>query len=196
MPAERSGSASDERGEATPVSEFRLRQATLEDLGDIMRLEESGFHPGSRESREVFLERIEVFPSGALIALRGDRVIGCSFSEIWQHRDACEVRDFSLGHSIQQHHDPAGNELYVSSMTVDPACRGTGIGERFFTNGIDYVTERFPTITSVLLLVNEEWRSALKIYRKAGFEEVAVLPDFFAAEGRAASRGLVMRKVL
>jgi ribosomal protein S18 acetylase RimI-like enzyme len=74
-------------------------------------------------------------------------------------------------------------------MTIDPACRGSGIGARFFMDGIGHVTACFPAIAAALLLVNTEWRSALEIYRKAGFSEVPVLADFFAAEGGPAAPG-------
>lgn len=106
-----------------------FREARLADLDRIMALEQAGFAPGNREARAVYARRIEVFAAGSLLACIGPQVVGCLFSEIWRTTDVPEAAHFALGHDILDRHDPqAGTELYVTSMTVDPARRGQRLG--------------------------------------------------------------------
>jgi ribosomal protein S18 acetylase RimI-like enzyme len=160
-----------------------------------MTLEAAGFAPGNRELRQVYAQRITAFPEGSLMACLGPQCIGCLFSEIWRAVPKPGPEHFRLGHGILERHDPAqGTELYISSMTIDPAFRGLGLGMPLFAGCIDRLAKAFPQLTSTLLLVNASWSRAIGIYRAAGFREIARFKEFFHPSGNRCEDGLVMRR--
>jgi [ribosomal protein S18]-alanine N-acetyltransferase len=173
-----------------------LKAATLDDLDLIVQLEQKGFEPAIREDEAVYAKRIEVFPEGALLGYVGSACVGCFFSEIWQEQTLVAPENFALGHDIADRHDPAmGTSLYVSSITVDPAYRGNGLGAGLFRACIDHVRQCFPRIDAVHLLVSESWANARAIYRKSGFVEIGRLAGFFDGCGGIGD-GIVMRRTL
>jgi ribosomal-protein-alanine N-acetyltransferase len=161
-----------------------------------MRLEAAGFAPGIREDRDVYAQRIAVFPEGSLIAEADGRPAGCIFCEIRTARTQWAASDFQLGHDIAARHDPSGSVLYVASMTLDPSLRGQGLGGSFFNGAIDHIMRRFPLIDSSILLVNATWTAAREIYSRSGFDEVLTLQGFFTPRDAAPEDGIVMRKRL
>ena len=172
-----------------------LTEASLQDIDQIMEMEVNGFSAGNRELREVYEARITTFPQGSLIAHLGTECVGCVFSEIWQEHSTPIAEHFTIGHDIFDRHDPVlGTELYITSMTINPAFRGKGLGSQLFLGGINHVATAFPQLTSALLLVNETWAHARKIYAAAGFTEVALFKHFFNPFGTTYEDGIVMRR--
>ena len=97
-----------------------FRRANLLDIDLIMKIEDESFTPGVTESRDVFLERIEVFPQGFLImditgCLNG---LGYISSEIWLIDNELDSNFFTLGHSIKDIHSYTGNMLYLSLIHI------------------------------------------------------------------------------
>ena len=179
------------------MNRLRLIEATPHDLDDIMRLETEGFAPGNREERAVYERRIAVFPEGSLMGEYDGKTVGCIFSEIWRAQESLIPGDFKLGHDIAQRHDPLyGAELYITSMTIDPAYRGQQLGFDLFNGCIEYVLARFPRVESALLLVNETWTQAHEIYKQSGFHEIMRLSQFFSPYPGVYEDGIVMRKRL
>lgn len=175
------------------MTHFSLRSATTADLDAIMDMEAAGFASGDRESRELYAERIECFADGALMATRGEGVVGCLFAEIWSDAQLA-AEHFVLGHDIRSRHAPQGSVLYVASMTIAPVFRGLGFGAQLFEGGIAHIEAAHPQLCSVLLLVNETWVSARAIYSAAGFAERARLPGFFRPDARSRQDGIVMSR--
>ena len=160
-----------------------------------MDMEVQGFAPGNRERKEVYEQRIETFPQGSLMAYVGSDCVGCFFSEIWHFTPVPTAEHFALGRDIRQRHDSIyGTELYVTSMTVAPPFRGCGLGEQIFSGGISHVARRYPQIATALLLVNEAWHHARKIYTAAGFKEITTLKHFFSPEESVHEDGIAMRR--
>lgn len=179
------------------MESLTLREATPDDLDRIMELEAKGFAPGNREMRAVYERRIEAFPQGALMACLGAQSIGCVFSEIWCATPVPVAEHFALGHDILDRHDPVrGTELYIASMTIDPAFRGRGLAMPCFAGSIAHVAQAFPVLTSVVLLVNETWHGARRLYVAAGFREVARFDGFFRPSGSHGEDGIVMRRCI
>ena len=163
------------------------------DLERIMAMETAGFAAEHRESRAVYAQRIDAFADGALIAELGENVVGCFFSEIWKGSDDLRAEHFRLGHAIGERHDAAhGDELYITSLTLDPDWRGRGLGTALFAGGIAHVARARPQLRSALLLVNARWQRARRIYLAQGFVEIARFPAFFAA----GEDGIVMRRAI
>lgn len=172
-----------------------LIEATFDDLPRIMAMEAQGFVDGLREGVEVYARRIAVFPTGALLAYRGDEPVGCVFCEIWRPASAWQAEHFALGHDIEARHDPvAGTELYISSMTVAPTCRGEGLGAWLLRGCLAQVRAACPQLRTALLLVNEHWTQARRIYAAEGFVTEGRLEGFFQPAEGPAQAGLVMRR--
>lgn len=177
------------------MKSLALVPATTADLDKIMDLEAKGFSDHLQEAREVYARRIATFPQGSLMAYKNETCVGCLFSEIWNYHPAPSVDYFELNHSIDNRHDRDGNEIYISSMTINPDCRGQGIGRELFTDSLNYFANNFPQIKSAILLVNEHWTSAKTIYELSGFKHLMTLDNFFGVETEKAN-GIVMRKFL
>jgi len=176
------------------MESLAFAEASLQDLDRIMDMEAKGFARGNTELREAYEARIKTFPPGSLMAYLGETCVGCIFSEIWRESAIPRVEHFTLGHDIRDRHDPVhGTVLYITSMTIDPAFRGRGLGEPLFLGGINRVATAFPRLTSALLLVNETWVPARNIYEAAGFKEVVRFSRFFNPHGAAPADGIVMR---
>ena len=174
-----------------------LHPASPRDLDQIMALEAAGFDPGHREARATYERRIAAFPEGSLLAYLGEACIGCVFTEIWPASSVPPAEHFALGHDILERHDPQhGSELYLSSMTIAPAFRGRGLGMPLFAGCLERLAGAFPQLASVLLLVNETWHGARRIYRAAGFVEIARFPGFFTPAAAPRQGALVMRRKL
>jgi ribosomal protein S18 acetylase RimI-like enzyme len=171
-------------------SEGRLRRATRADLPRILALERSGFDVAHHEDESVYALRIDVFPQGAWMVERHGQGVGCLFTEVWKPQALPTASRFALGHDIRTHHDARdGTELYISSMTLDPSCRGLGLGRAVLSAVMRQMARESPSLRSAILLVNERWLAARRIYDSLGFVRIASLPAFFGD-----GDGIVMRR--
>ena len=174
-----------------------LRQAGLDDLDRIMTLEAAGFAAGNRESRRTYAERISAFPGGSLLACLGEQTVGCAFTEIWPATPLPPADHFNLGHDIRERHDPRhGTELYISSMTLAPEYRGRGLGATLLNRLLGRLAADHPGLTTALLLVNETWTGARRLYAAAGFAEIGRLGAFFVPEPDRREDGILMRRTI
>jgi ribosomal-protein-alanine N-acetyltransferase len=175
-----------------------FRQATSQDIANILFIERESFAAGIKESKSVFLERLITFPAGfILLEVDGcSKPVGYICSELWQYQQTVNEEQLALGHSIKNTHQPQGSELYISSMGVLPAFRGHGYGKLLLQELITNIKSRYPWVISVLLIVAEQWQVAQAIYGKLGFEQVAVIPAFFKQVGRSTIDGIIMRKII
>ncbi|AQS59191.1 GNAT family N-acetyltransferase [Desulforamulus ferrireducens] len=173
-----------------------FRQATINDIDSIITIEEQSFAAGIKEAREVFLERIRVFPAGFLLleTKESDSPIGYICSELWPGEHELQLNNLTLGHSIQKVHHPQGQKLYISSMGVLPEFRGRGYGELLLNQLIAVITRDYPQVKSVVLIVSENWLAARKTYQKLGFQEIGLIPAFFQPVDTPSEQGIIMRK--
>jgi len=170
--------------------DFTLRRATLDDLDAVMALETAGFPAGIVEQRAVFARRIAVFPEGFLLALdEAATPWGYFCAEIWSQQGS-----FDLGHDIEATLDRGGDTLYIASMTVAPEARGSGRGRALFQRALHVLQAEFPAVRKALLIVNEHWTGARRLYGDAGFVEEVRLPEFFRPEGGPVGAAVVMKK--
>lgn len=177
--------------------DFLLRTARPADLDAVMALEEAGFPPGIVEEREAFAHRIAAFPEGFLLA--GDpatAVWGYLCAEIWSAWNSNDRDRFELGHDIDAYLDRQGDTLYLASMTIAPSFRGTGRGRDLFRAGLVELTEGFPALNQAVLIVNEHWVGARRIYEGEGFVETGRLEGFFQPVGGPGGDALVLEKRL
>lgn len=186
-----------------PVS---IRKAEAKDIGAIMKIEHLSFHPEVIESQKVFEDRIEAFADGFLIAeIENDdgniEIAGYISSELWKYSEDIPFSNFTLNHSVYNTHCDDGEELYISSVAVNPAVRGGKIGKRLFTELLENVSKKYD-LKSAILLVNSDWQNAYQMYQKEGFTTVSKISEFFPVLEKSDSGedpsgvGIIMRKAL
>lgn len=185
---------------------YTLRDATLNDIDDIMNIEYFSFSEGIREDEEVFRKRVEVFPKGFILLVdETGSAKGYFASEIWDlpafaqsasESSGVDASLFTLNHDISDHHTVSGNTLYISSFALLPECRGSGMGDKFFNEAVARIRSAFPGLTQSVLIVNESWVRARAIYKKRGYEECGTIPLFFKPEGDAPQSAIIMTGAL
>jgi len=156
-----------------------LRQADADDLDAIMALETAGFEPGIVEDTAVFAHRLAAFPQGFLLADVDGTSCGYFCSEIWRDWSPEDHGRFDLGHDVSHWLDTSGQAIYIASMTISPEFRGGGLGHALLRGGLREMAQRFPALTEAVLIVNEHWQAARRIYEQAGFVETGRLSAFF-----------------
>jgi ribosomal protein S18 acetylase RimI-like enzyme len=174
-----------------------LRQAVRADLPEIMRLERAGFASAIQETEAAFGARLDAFAAGCWVLGDADhRLYGYLCAELWPYSDAVPASRFARNHSAHQAHHRAGEELYVSSMVVDPATRGTGWGRRLFCQSLAAMQARFTQVRSTILIVHPEWHAARQIYGSEGFQEIGSVPGYFALGQEQFAPALIMRRAV
>ncbi len=171
-----------------------VERAGLGDIDAIMALEELGFAEGTRERRDVFLDRLRVFPEGFFLARVDENPHGAAAYLCAWLRDSAEPLDakaFALDVPLSGKHVPDGDEIYLASLVVDPVVRGRGVARTLIETAIERLSADRPRIRGALLLVNEAWENAARLYAVMGFSEVGVLPGFFDGS----SDGILMRRL-
>lgn len=175
---------------------FQLRRAVTADMAEIMRLERAGFAESIQETEETFAERLSAAPEGCwVLAGEAGRLYGYLCAEFWPLQDAFDAHRFARNHAAAGAHLAEGEEVYISSMVVDPATRGTGWGRRLFRDALDEMFASHPRLRSAILIVNPEWAVARRIYRAEGFAEIGHIEGYFAAgSGEPRLPAIVMRR--
>lgn len=180
------------------IDKITYRNANIDDINSIMKIEHSSFNEVICEEKDVFIERIKTFPDGFRVMEYKGEIIGYICSEIWDRIDNFSKEHFTLGHSIKERHRTHGREIYISSMGLNPVYRSLGLGNTMFSEFVKYITGKLENIESIVLLVSEKWTKARKIYMSNGFKEIYKLEGFFHydLEKLYCEDGIIMRKDL
>lgn len=162
------------------AEKIEIVRAKKSDIDAIMEIENNSFESAIRESKEVFLSRIEVFQKGFLLLKVNGVTAGYFSSELWAKAPESESDFASLfvGHSIKKTHRDDGKSLYVSSFAILPSFRGKGLAHSFFCESLSLIKSDVGFL-SAFLVVNPKWQSAQKIYQKEGFSKKRILKRFF-----------------
>ena len=171
-----------------------LRQACPQDLAEIMRLEHAGFAAAIQETGEAFAERLAAAPDGCWVLQGPHQLLGYLCAEFWPFEAQFDPARFARNHGAAGAHVLAGEEVYVSSMVLDPVLRGTGWGRRLFREALSAMFTRHPQLCSTILIVHPEWQAARRIYQAEGFTEIGSLPGYFAAGEGLSLPAIVMRR--
>jgi len=163
-----------------------IRFAIPSDIDSIMVIEDEAHPEGIRETREIFQERIEHYPEGFLVTVKGGKVVGYICSELWEV-DKIVPGLFALNKSIRSRHTFTGNTHYISSMAILKRAQSLGLGRSMFRALLDAVP-----VTKRVLIVDLNKTRAHRIYIDAGFEPLFAIRDFFTPVGQAPYFGLVM----
>ncbi len=183
---------------------MKIRRAEFSDIDSVMKIEKKSFPFLIREERRVFLQRLEVFPQG-FIVLESENLSGaenggggiCGYlcSELWRQFPSSD-EFFSVGHDISLAHCNDGSALYISSFAVLPEFRGAGNGGAFFRMALDSIEKERKNLSEEILIVNENWSAARRIYSKNGFMPCFEIKGAFCTNLFHWENGIVMKKVL
>ena len=174
----------------TDALNMKIRNAVIEDIDEIMRLEQEAFIEEIQEERKVFLERIKVFPEGFFILEdETGNISGYFSSELWNSYPESE-ESFKLGHSASSSHKKTGTVLYISSIALGNSLRGKGMGTVFLEKCVEKIKETNNQLKGTVLIVNEKWEKARHIYKKFGYSEYKTLEMFFPD-----GNGILMKKM-
>jgi ribosomal protein S18 acetylase RimI-like enzyme len=113
----------------SPAPKVSWRKLGIEDLPSLIRIADV-IHPGLPESREVFAERINVFPAGCLALVE----------EKWDGNQSYKLCGYAISHPIRRNHPPALNSLigaispdadqyYIHDIAILPEYRGYGLAQ-------------------------------------------------------------------
>lgn len=156
---------------------MQIRKAVPSDIDGIMKIETVSFAKEIQESKNIFLERIKSCTNCFLVFENQNEIFGYISAERWNEIPK-DKNSYALGHSVKSHCQK-GDFLYISSFAILPNQRGTGLGNEFFKKAINYLLLENTDIKKIVLLVNENWKSAIRIYKKNGFEKILVFDNFF-----------------
>lgn len=128
-----------------------------------------------------------------------DKIIGAAGDASHQNeREAARNerllrKRFALGHNLLHTHKTNGSVLYISSLALLKEYRGKGLGEKFFVNSVAALCASLGSVKKIVLLVNSEWKSALRIYEKWGFVTILALKEFFPTlQKKVCADGIIM----
>lgn len=149
-------------------------------MDGIMLVERQAFIPQIQESRAVFEQRLSAYPAGFFVLEdeAAKSIAGYFSSELWNEIPK-DNKAFSLGHSAAKAHVASGTVMYISSVALLDAYRGKGLGEQLFVVPVAQIMKENAAIKESVLIVNEVWKGAHHIYKKAGFTEYGEIENFF-----------------
>lgn len=185
---------------------MKIRRAEFSDIDSIMKIEKKSFPFLIREDRGVFLQRLKVFPQGFVVlesenlsgeagAENGGKICGYLCSELWRQFPSSD-EFFSVGHDISLAHCDGGSALYISSFAVLPEFRGSGNGGAFFRMALDSIEKEQKNLSEEILIVNENWNAARRIYSKNGFLPCFEIKGAFCTNLFHWENGIVMKRIL
>lgn len=115
--------------------------------GDFLRLHEAAF-PGTYRSGPEILERMN------------------EDYRVFMYEDEDGLQGY-----IYVEREPEFGDGRIEFVTVAPSARGRGIGQALLQRGLGYLFED-PRIENITLCVRADNEQALRLYRKAGFQEL------------------------
>ncbi len=110
-------------------SKIIVRNANINDLEGLLKLEEIAWEEGSRADRETYISRLETFPEGIFIGERDGEIEGVAVTQIINSEKLEEEFTWdSITDSgkIRRTHDPNGDVVYGVNLSVKP----DGIGNK------------------------------------------------------------------
>jgi hypothetical protein len=181
-----------------------IRQATIEDIPEIMVVEEEAWSEGLRATEEMFLSRIETFPNGTLVAEDNSRIFGVVATELvfydlennnplswYEVTDICFIRNSN---------NNKGDTLYGVDLSVSPYANRNiskllllAIGKFVIASGLKQIMfgaripryHKFSKRMTVEEYLRERTKSGrmldpeIAFYTSYGLQVAKILPNYF-----------------
>lgn len=110
-------------------SKITVRNANMNDLEALLKLEEIAWEEGSRADKETYILRLETFPEGIFIGERDGEIEGVAVTQIISSEELEEEftwESITDGGKIKGTHNPHGDVVYGVNLSVKP----DGIGNK------------------------------------------------------------------
>ena len=76
------------------INNLKIRNAKINDIEKILEIEHNSFDKNICEDKQVFIDRIETFNDGFLVAEYENEIIGYICSEIWLYDENIKKSSF------------------------------------------------------------------------------------------------------
>lgn len=116
------------------MSKLIVRSTIPSDIDRLLRLQASVYPNITPWQRDHLVQQLEVFPQGQLVAVLGERLVGCASSLVilWDEwSDEHNWSDITAAGTFSTH-NPAGFTLYGAEVFVDPRLRGKRVGHALY----------------------------------------------------------------
>lgn len=120
---------------------IKIRQATFEDIPQLLQVEKAAWYEGARLSEEQLQSELNIFPEGVFVAeLRQDgpsKIVGlcCVMRMHSDNVDKISTWDETTANGYFTTHDPNGDMMFGANLSVLPGLERGGIGDRLFAYG-------------------------------------------------------------
>ncbi|TFG34611.1 hypothetical protein EU527_02585 [Candidatus Thorarchaeota archaeon] len=185
------------------VDKVRIRQASVEDIPEIIRVEHETWPPGEAATEEMFRSRIEVFPQGVFVAEFNDGLVGVvAFQRIHYniHKAISTWKEATDNGMIRESHIPNGETIFGIDLSATPSAppkTGTKllaeVGRYAIYNNLKrgILGGRIPKYSEYAdKMTPEEYLEAkndkgepldpeVRFYKRAGLEIGKVIPNYF-----------------
>lgn len=138
----------------SPTSMIELRNFSLTDLDQIMKIEKISFPDRKAYSRSYFETLYRNYPQGFIIAEAENKVIGYTI---------CRSRN---------------GFAEIISLAVDPDWREKGIGTKLINFLINHFKER--GFKKIILHVRTENKKAIVFYQSLGFKILNIIENYYS----------------
>lgn len=193
-----------------------IRNASFDDLEDVMCVERESWPQEIQASKEKFLSRLEIFPQGFFLVLLDGKIVGVSTSNIidFDYDKLPHSWDYATdGGWIKKTHNPEGSALYVVSVGVSPEASGKGCGtvlveaQKKLARELDLkyliLGARIPgyhkhshlKIDDYLKLKNEKGERLdpeIRFYERCGLRFIKAVPNYMGKDAESLNYGGIM----
>lgn len=107
-----------------------IRQAKIEDLDSICKLEQENFSESEAISRSVFEAHLKEIKMSFLVAEKDKKILGYIEGPIVPDR---HLRDQSFTEEIKDYSDRAGGYISITCLSISKEAQGLGIGGKMLT---------------------------------------------------------------
>jgi len=167
---------------------IKIKTLTLEDLGDIVRVEEEAWEPELRASRETFIERLKRFPEGFIGCYVNGKLAGITYGHPIK-----KIEKTWFHNSYEGAFNPKGEVFYIVNVGVSNYYVGAGVGSKLLDKNKE-LAKKLKSKKIVLGARNLE--SNLHFYKKNGFVVVGKIKNYFPEDKESNGIGVLMESVL
>lgn len=106
------------------VKNARIRQASLKDVPEIIRVENETWPPGEAATEEMFRSRIQVFPQGVFVAEFREQLVGVVAFQRMHFDLDCPISTWKKttdSGMIRASHSPEGETIFGIDLSATPS---------------------------------------------------------------------------
>ena len=177
---------------------------SLGDIDQMLEVEKLAWpNPKQQFSKSNFISQLKIFPEGCFGIYINERLVGM-LNGLKISKNELSKKNYTW-YSLSdngnfQTHDKKGEIFFIASLSVDPSCRGAGLGKLLLEqakryvilNGLDAIIlgsrmpcyKKFKNRYTPAQYLNkykkhllDDW--LLRFYEKAGFKPQSIISNYF-----------------